>query len=601
MKMNKSMLIAGGTEPSVADELVKTYDKHGYDTNPNVFQKFIKDPLIPASKEHPGVYKQVETEEHKALRHDLMKTVLRPASDAFLAKARIQKGSVDPVDFAKASITTSSNIIPYNLEAPSKHLVPWLSPIRESLPRIKPANPSTIAHWKSIIANSTSYTRGNAPACGWINEGQRGPLISLTALNASATYASMGRDGNVTYEAEAASEGFEDALASAHFFALETLMVLEEDALLGGNFSLKLGTASTPVASITGSGSFSGTFYASVVGMTYEGYRNYTLAQGLNATTGNPNIPAAPAGITQQTVQTTLDSKTMTTNWGVGQYSAISAAASPSSSVSATFTTTAKTGEIAWAWYIGTSAAAGSLFLVAITSVPSYTFTAAPAATGQALSTLTAADYSVNDGTTGGGSGQVTAFDGLITQAFNNTTLSPQNAYVKQLAGATLTTTGKGNVVEIDNMLISMWNNYKVTVDVIYVNAQQLNDITSKVLNGSSSPLLRVMGNSDGFDVTGFGVVSFYHNPFIPGGRKIPIMVHPTLPPGTILGYAKTLPPYFKTNATPNIAEVLTRRDYYSKEWADVTREYQFGCYVEECLAVYAPFCVGLITGVGAG
>jgi len=601
MKMNKSMLIAGGTEPTMAEELVKTYDKHGYDTNPNVFQKFIKDPLIPASKEHPGVYKQVETEEHKALRQDLMKTVLRPASEAYMAKMRVQKGSQDPADLAKASVSVGSNIIPFNLEAPSKHLVPWLSPIRESLPRIKPTNPSTIAHWKSIIANSTSYTRGNAPACGWINEGQRGPLISLTALNASATYASLGRDGNVTYEAEHASEGFEDALASAHFFALETLMVIEEDALLGGNFSLKLGTANTPTATTTGSGSFTGTFFAAVVGMTYEGYRNYVLSQGLNATTSAPNIPAAPAGITQQTVQTTLDSKTMTTNWGVGQASAISGAASPSNSISATFTTVAKSGEVAWAWYVGTSASTAQLFLTSITGVPSLTLTAAPAATGQTLSSLTAADFSVNDGTTGGGSGQVIGFDGLITQAFNNTSLNPQNAYVKNLAGATLTTTGKGNVVEIDNMLISMWNNYKITVDVIYVNAQQLNDITGKVLNGSSSPLLRVIGDSDGFDVTGFGVVSFYHNPFIPGGRKIPIMVHPTLPPGVILGYAKTLPPYFKTNATPNIAEVLTRRDYYSKEWADVTREYQFGVYCEEVLAIYAPFCVGLITAVGAG
>ena len=75
----------------------------------------------------------------------------------------------------------------------------------------------------------------------------------------------------------------------------------------------------------------------------------------------------------------------------------------------------------------------------------------------------------------------------------------------------------------------------------------------------------------------------------------------PTVPPGTILGYAKNLPSYFKTNATPNVAEVLTRRDYYSKEWADTTREYQFGVYSEQCLGVYAPFCLGIICGVGNG
>jgi hypothetical protein len=84
---------------------------------------------------------------------------------------------------------------------------------------------------------------------------------------------------------------------------------------------------------------------------------------------------------------------------------------------------------------------------------------------------------------------QTTVLDGLLTQAFNNTTLSPQNAYTINLAGATLTTGGAGNVVEIDNMLSAMWNQYKVTVDVIYVNAQELKNITYRVLNGSSAPL----------------------------------------------------------------------------------------------------------------
>jgi hypothetical protein len=196
----------------------------------------------------------------------------------------------------------------------------------------------------------------------------------------------------------------------------------------------------------------------------------------------------------------------------------------------------------------------------------------------------------------------VTAFDGLITQAWNNTTLTPQNAYTINLAGANLTTTGKGNVVEIDNMLIQMWNLYKVTVDVIWVNAQELANITSRVLNGSSAPLLRtIFGEGDGFDITGSGVISFYHNPFIPGGRKIPIIVHPTLPPGTMVAYAKSLPPYYKSNSVPNVAEVLTRRDYYAQEWPLTTREYQYGVYSEEVLALYAPFAVGLISGIGNG
>jgi len=591
-KMNKNAL-PHDTDPQLADRLVKAYNDFDFEG-----------PKVSANEiEKTGVFVASETPQAKQLRMEVMKAVLKPYAEAMTARAAVQKGTATADQLAKASISTGSNLTPYDLRSPSLHLVPWLSPIRESLPRVKRPSPGTLAHWKAIIASSSSYTRGGAPACAWLNEGQRAPLLSINALNASATYASLGVDGNVTWEAESASQGFEDALAAGHFFALETLMVKEEDALLGGNFSLILGTANKPVGSATGTGSFSGTFYAAAIGLTYEGYRDFVLSNGLNSTTNTPLIPVSnTVGVNQQSVITTLDSKTMTVNRGCGQASAISTTtAAPSSNITATFTVTPKTGELAWAWYVGTSSSTSALYLQAVTTVPSYSFTAAPQTTGQLLSNLTVGDFSVNNGTLGGGTGQVTGFDGLLTQAFNNTSLSPQNAYVNNLAGATLTTGGSGNVKEIDAMLANMWNQYKVTVDVIYVNAQELANITARVLNGSSAPLLRVLGDSDGFDVTGYGVISFYHNPYIPGGRKIPIMVHPTLPPGTLIGYAKTLPPYFKTNATPNIAEVLTRRDYYSKEWADVTREYQFGVYTEEVLAVYAPFCLGVICGIANG
>jgi hypothetical protein len=245
------------------------------------------------------------------------------------------------------------------------------------------------------------------------------------------------------------------------------------------------------------------------------------------------------------------------------------------------------------------------MHLMYLTTAPQLTVASNTITTAnEALSVLTAADFSQNNGTAGGGTNQVTAFDGLLTQAWNNTTLTPQNAYVSNLAGAFLTTSGKGNVNEIDTMLVQMWNLYKVTVDVIWVNAQEMANITSRVLNGSSAPLLRMIQNADseqGFDLTGSGVVSFYFNPFIPGGRKIPIMIHPTIPPGTMVAYAKTLPSYYKSASVPNVAEVLTRRDYYAQAWPLTTREYQYGVYSEEVLAAYAPFCLGILTGIGNG
>lgn len=578
--MTKALLQSTGVAAAQAEELMKVYSAFD-DGKP----KFTSEELEPGL----GVYKRKETEANKVLRHELMKVCLKPV---------IERCSNA---LGKTSITTASNLTPYDLMAPSKHLVPWLSPLRESLPRVRRGAPGNTAHWRTIIAASGSYQRGGMPASPWVNVGQRAPQISVTAKDASASYVTIGKDGSVQFEAESGSQGFEDALAVGHFFTLETLMVSEEDALLGGNATLKLGTATTPTGSASGSGSLTG-LYAACIGLTYEGYRNYVLQNGLDTTTVLPKV-AGVTGITQQMSITTGDGKTMTVNSGCGQASAISSSTG-SSSASVTFTNaTPKSGEIAWAWYVGTVNATTGLYLQAITTVPSITLTAAPVTTTQLLSTLQSGDFSVNDGVTGGGANQVTAYDGFITQAYNNTSTSPQNAYTTNLKGATLTTSGKGNVDQIDSLLLNLWNLYKVTVDVLWVNAQELKNITSKVLNGSSAPILRYEKNADTqeYDLTGSGTISFYFNPFIPGGKRIPIIVHPTIPPGTILAYAKELPPFYKTSSTPVVAEVLTRRDYYSQEYAITTREYQFGTYAETVPAIYAPFCVGLITGVADG
>ena len=51
----------------------------------------------------------------------------------------------------------------------------------------------------------------------------------------------------------------------------------------------------------------------------------------------------------------------------------------------------------------------------------------------------------------------------------------------------------------------------------------------------------------------------------------------------------------------PNVAEVKCRQDYYAIDWPPVTRQRQKGVYVEEILAVYAPFAMGVITNIANG
>ena len=248
-------------------------------------------------------------------------------------------------------------------------------------------------------------------------------------------------------------------------------------------------------------------------------------------------------------------------------------------------------GAVAYAWYVGT---AGSETLQAITGINSATFAAPLAGSRQAATAITA-DCSTN----------ATGFDGLLTAALK----AGNGAYVNALAtgvagtGTTLTSSGHGSVNEIDTMLQSLWDSYQVSPTTLWVNSQQLKDIAAKVLSSGSGPLLQYFQNpADGeARMTAGTAIDFYFNPFLNGGMRIPIKIHPFVPPGTILGYAADLPIQYQSNEVPNVAEVKVRRDYYQVDWPVTTRAQMVGVYAEETLAVYAPFAMAAITNIAAG
>jgi hypothetical protein len=321
------------------------------------------------------------------------------------------------------------------------------------------------------------------------------------------------------------------------------------------------------------------TYSVIVVALSFEGYRNSSLASGV---------------ATSKTI-TGNDGNTYTLNGGSSMRSAnVTQAVTLGQTLNATAAPV--TGAVAYAWYVG---AAGSETLQAITTINSATFSA-PLTAGQQPATVIAADNSRN---------ATLAFDGLLTVGFN-----PANgAYVQTLAsgsagtGTFLTGSGRGSVVEIDNMLVAMWNNFRLSPTALYVNAQEQRNITNKCLTNASGPLIRynVAADADNggpYGVSASGVVRWYYNPFsVDGGFDIPVKVHPDLPPGTILALCERLPVWYQSNQTPNVAEVLTRRDYYRVDWPLRTRRREFGVYAEETLAVYAPFGVGILTNIGNG
>lgn len=478
-----------------------------------------------------------------------------------------------------ATVTTSTGLTAYDLEVPAKNLYPVLTPIRNRIPRVtKSSGAGTAANWKEV----TSIAGGSSlPAMAWVAEGQRAGRMSLVTADRSASYVTLGIETDVTFEAQSAGAGFEDARAMAGTRLLQQMMILEEYAIFGGNRDVALGTPVTPTVSNASSGGSiaAASYNVYVVALTYEGYLMATVADGVK----------------RQVTITGQDSKTFTLNGGSSKVSAAGTTTTTGAASTISAYTTPIKGAFAYAWYVGTAAAEK---LEAITTVAHVKLTAL-AGTGAAFS-------GISDGTTDRSNNSSRAYNGLLYAAANSSL-----AYYRALANGTpgtgtpLTASGRGSVVEIDTALKSFWDNYRLSPEEIYVNAQELLNITTKVLTGASSaPLIRfnLDANSKDPSFVAGQVVGFYFNPFsLNGNQIIPIRLHPSIPAGSIFFWAQNLPAQYESANVPQVAQVQCRRDYYQIDWAPITRANETGVYCESALKVYAPFALGLLTNIADG
>lgn len=499
----------------------------------------------------------------------------RNMTDETLRLAKEALGKPD-ADLAK-TVSQSTGLVAYDLQAPAKNLYPTITPLRNSIPRIARVNPGDAARWKSIF----SMTGSGWDSMGWVPEGQRSASMNYSSTPQTAPYVTLGEEDSITFEAERAAAGFEDINATATMRLLQKTMRKEESALLGGNANLALGTPTTPTLSASGSGATlaAATYSVIVVALTFEGYRNTSLS----------------SGVALSKVITGNDGQTFTLNGGSSNKSAAATQAVTLGQTLFAFTPVLN-GAVAYAWFVGT---AGSETLQAITTINSAAFSA-PLTGGRQAATLVTSDLSRNSGL---------AFDGLLNIALNPS----NNAYIQSLAtgtagtGTPLTASGRGSVNEIDVALQAMWDQYRISPTVIYVNSQEQKNITTKCLTNASGPLLRfsqetARDKGGPYGITANGVVRWYFNPFsVDGGTDIPVKVHPDLPPGTVLLHTERLPEWYQSNEVPNVVEVLTRRDYYRVDWPLRTRKREFGVYSEETLACYAPFAMGVINNITNG
>lgn len=488
-----------------------------------------------------------------------------------------------PLDLKKAGwvapTSAVSGINNYDLQPRALQLFPVLTPLRNRIPRTN-ANGGVQANWRAITGiNSGHLSPG-------LSEGNRNAALTHTTADYFAAYRELGFDDFITWKAEYAAEGFDDAKALTVDNLLRATMIGEELIDLGGNTSLALGTTPTPSLTAGSSGSITGTpsaFSVICVALTNDGY--IQLAGANNGTTGE-QVNVATATLSAVISRVNMDSSTDTYGGGVAQKSANQTVNVTSSTGNVLATVTAVTGAVAYAWFW--AATAGSEALGAVTTINSVNITAA--ATGTLLaSSLPSSDNSKN----------ALVYDGFLSMLSQGL-----GSYYKVLptgtagTGSPLTSDGAGGIKEINDACVSFWNLYRLSPQTWYVNAQQMIDMNAKVIAGGGAPLFRYNMDATGeINITGGVVLASLLNKIT--SRKMDIVVHPNMPPGTMMAYSDEIP--YPLSGVRQVVVKRCRYDYRAMEWPMTRRRHEYGVYFDGVLQNYFFPAFGLITNVAQG
>lgn len=458
--------------------------------------------------------------------------------------------------------SATSGLTFYDLELGAKFLYPVLTPLRNEIPRVT-GKGGIQANWRAVTGINTSGIRVG------VSGGNRGAVMAISTQDYVASYKGIGIEDNVDFEAQYAGQGFDDIRAIAAKVGLEALMLGEEILLLGGDGTLALGTSPTPSISVVGTGgTLAATQTVNVVALTLEGYINSSIVGGI------------PTTITR----TNADGSTDTFGGGSAAISAdATATISSGTTNSIVASCIAVKGAVAYAWYWGTSNSNGTLG--AITTVNTYTITAAAAGTQTVTSAGITVDNSINN----------LVFDGLLTQSMK----SGSGSYYSSLNGAGITADGAGGIVEVDLALKAFWDNYKLSPDTMWVSSDLALSISQKILAGNANGAYRIVVNMEQGMMVGGVMVATYLNRFsMAGANVVKVRIHPNMPQGMIFFTSMRIP--YPISQVGNVMQVRTRQEYYQIEWPLRTRKYEYGVYADEVLQHYFPPSMGIICNIGS-
>lgn len=494
-----------------------------------------------------------------------------------LSKGTLQK------DATTTGYTVGTGLTGIPLEAPAKQLVPFLSPFRNRVKRVNATQAGKRVTWRAI----TNVNAGNAsPSTGF---GYAGAVLQTTEQDFSAPFQLMAQGDTVMLDAERMAKGFDNIRARSGVNTLYSLMQSEDIMLLGGQ-QFTLGTPATPVLAPATTGGQIGAVNVGVqvAARTMQGF--YYI---------NPNTNANY--ITQASAQATTGALTGTTN-------------------KVTATVASLPGAVVYDWYVGL--AGGTLYYYASTTTTSCTITSVPSSAaaaniqGQATPARFIAPSANPPGAdTSGDSNAINGFISTLIGSFNpgsggvleqNGVGNPTGATLIDNRGGTMTG-NNGTINEIDNLLYTVYNNSRVSPDLILMSTLDHYNASNKIINsGGAYTLFRPDQLSERQKTIGGAYVETYLNKYV-DGQPIPMMSHPWLPQGTVLAITERVP--YPNSEISNTLEVEVIEDYNQFEYG-VSRtansatggpRYDYDVRVNEAFKNYAPVAMGIMYNVANG
>lgn len=419
-------------------------------------------------------------------------------------------------------ILESTGIYSYDLSG-LVSLIPVVTPFRDIVARQASPDGNPFAVWRALMNTTNSQPD---PSMGFdfaANE------VIFNEQDFQARYKPTGLAGLVTQDSFDLAKGYGDPYAIATFQVLNQVLIADDRKLMGGqSFALARPAAPTLTQAATGGTIGSVQVFVGVAARTGSGYY-----YGSGNSQGNSASTTFASG---------------TTN-------------------SVTATVGAVRGAVAYDWF--QSANGTTWYYYTTTTVNTVTMTKVIAA-NQALPSGTAVpDLSsvvpTYNAAADNGSANVNDYDGFLSSLSGDYNgvgqwVQPGTAITNpsvwnSLNGAALTLTG-GTVAEIEQYLfLPLWQQVKCSPTAIMVNAVQAQEIANLVLGSNAATTFLNTDSSGRISTTAGGRVGEIVNAPA-GGVTVPIEVHVSLPPGTIIARTDRVP-----FPQANISSVLEYRN----------------------------------------